>query len=145
MIEAFSIFLLDMFMTASYASIWSTFFREVTKSDLHASIDEWYYFNYWACLDNMEEEMDALARTRVVTNTTEMFIRAPSGMEKYWVFRNLGPAKITINIYSPGVTGTLSHDLRMGDYFEARCQNADVKIAQGEAYDAAVLQWMPVP
>ena len=86
--------------------------------------------------------MDSFARTRVVTDTQECFIRSyPSNPERFWVCRNLGPTKIVV--IGNHKTESSTNELRVGDYAEICCISAEVKTLN-EA-DRSVLQWMPAP
>jgi len=87
--------------------------------------------------------VDSFVTTRAVTNTQETFIRNPTGSEHFWVFRNLGPAKIVIMGFNASAASTLN-ELRPGDCVEINCQAADVKLAGSEPYNASIVQWMRV-
>ena len=90
--------------------------------------------------------MDGFFRTRLVTTTSEQFINPNGGtsMDKFYVFHNLGPAKVTIlfaGSSGPGWAAPL--DLRPGDFSEVFCAQAKVQLATGDSYDGAILQWVP--
>jgi hypothetical protein len=79
--------------------------------------------------------MDSAARTRVVISTSaEVVIRSfPANGSRFWVFRNLGPAKIVV--IGNHQTESTNNELRAGDYVEIDCISAEVKLAQGESWD----------
>jgi hypothetical protein len=76
----------------------------------------------------------------MVTAVLERFI-GYYGAPNYYLFRNLGPAKITLTFHGSVTSGNPhSHDLRKGEEMEWYCALAEAVRSVGEE-DNAILQW----
>ena len=90
--------------------------------------------------------MDTFTRTRpVISTTAERFI-AYYGPGKYYVFRNLGPARLTVSVWGNPTVPKQDFELRGGDCVELFCVIAEVQISTQNTtgFDASVLEWVPV-